>query len=254
MRILKFKLSGKSAFFRNNEVNDGDITYSYGHIHKVALLGILGAILGLGGHNQAYYRDKSKYIHPEFYEVLGALKVAICPNSEFGYFQRKKYNMVNTCGYSVNKDTKHGQTLMYTEQWIENPSWDIYLDLDSIDLEIADKLTDYISNNKCVYPTYLGKTNHPAIISDVSILEGIESDNHQTIHINSMFIKTPSVEPKVSFLDDEDDVFEYREVLPTNYLDDSCFYKTDLYVFTNKKCTVTDTKIVSVEGKNLIFN
>ena len=45
MKALKFTLSGKTAFFKRPEVN----TYYYftfGNIHKVALLGIFGAILG----------------------------------------------------------------------------------------------------------------------------------------------------------------------------------------------------------------
>lgn len=50
MQALKFTLSGKTAFFRRPEVN----TYYYftfGNIHKVALLGIFGAILGYQGYN-----------------------------------------------------------------------------------------------------------------------------------------------------------------------------------------------------------
>ena len=46
MQALKFTLSGKTAFFKRPEVN----TYYYftfGNIHKVALLGIFGAILGI---------------------------------------------------------------------------------------------------------------------------------------------------------------------------------------------------------------
>ena len=50
MNILKFNLSGKTAFFRSNEVNEGDLQFTFGHIHKIALMGMLGAILGMDGH------------------------------------------------------------------------------------------------------------------------------------------------------------------------------------------------------------
>ena len=62
MQALKFTLSGKTAFFRRPEVN----TYYYfnfGNIHKVALLGIFGAILGYQGYNNTIEL-------PEFYQKL----------------------------------------------------------------------------------------------------------------------------------------------------------------------------------------
>ena len=51
MDVLKFKLSGKSAFFKKQDVNSY-VYFTYGNIHKVALLGMFGAILGYEGYNQ----------------------------------------------------------------------------------------------------------------------------------------------------------------------------------------------------------
>lgn len=65
-RALKFTLSGKTAFFKRPEVN----TYYYftfGNIHKVALLGMFGAILGYQGYNN------TKEL-PEFYRKLKDVK------------------------------------------------------------------------------------------------------------------------------------------------------------------------------------
>ena len=47
MEILRFNLSGKNAFFKKPEVNTF-CYFTYGNIHKVALLGMFGAILGYG--------------------------------------------------------------------------------------------------------------------------------------------------------------------------------------------------------------
>ena len=50
MEILKFTIKGSNAFFKKPDVN----TYlylTYGNIHKIALIGILGAILGYCGYN-----------------------------------------------------------------------------------------------------------------------------------------------------------------------------------------------------------
>ena len=51
MEILRFNLSGKNAFFKKREVNTF-CYFTYGNIHKVALLGMFGAILGYGGYTQ----------------------------------------------------------------------------------------------------------------------------------------------------------------------------------------------------------
>jgi len=50
MKILKFTLSGKSAFFKKPDVNS-NLYFTYGNVHKIALTGIFGAILGYGGYN-----------------------------------------------------------------------------------------------------------------------------------------------------------------------------------------------------------
>lgn len=253
MEILKFNLSGQTAFFRNNDVNDGDITYSYGHIHKVALMGVLGAVLGLGGHNTAYNKTKGKYIYPKFYEVLKDIKVAICPKAKYGYFERKKQNMINTCGYSINKDTKKGQILMYTEQYIENPSWDIYIDLNSIESDVAEKMKDFILHNKAVYIPYLGKTNHAAIISDMKVCEG-KISNEKIVNLHSMFPFTSGIKKHVDIFADEDSIFEYREILPISYSESNCYYKSKLFVYSNRQYEVDENiKIVNADNKNLIF-
>lgn len=70
MRALKFTLSGKNAFFKKPEVN-AYFYFTYGQIHRVALLGILGAIVGYKG-----YGCTGTY--PEFYEKLKDLKSFCC--------------------------------------------------------------------------------------------------------------------------------------------------------------------------------
>jgi len=80
MKALKFKLSGKTAFFKKPEVNSY-LYFTYGNIHKVSLLGMFGAILGYGGYNQHRYMLDNikgyKESYPEFYSKLNKLKVSI---------------------------------------------------------------------------------------------------------------------------------------------------------------------------------
>ena len=51
MKALRFRLSGKTGFFKQPDVNTY-LYYTYGQIHRVALLGLLGAIVGYKGYNE----------------------------------------------------------------------------------------------------------------------------------------------------------------------------------------------------------
>ena len=61
MEAVKFTLSGRNAFFKKPEVN-AYYYFTYSHIHKVALLGIFGAILGYGGYAQKEWKKEKKLI------------------------------------------------------------------------------------------------------------------------------------------------------------------------------------------------
>ena len=87
MKALKFTLSGKSAFFKIPEVNSY-LYYTYGQIHRVALLGVLGAILGFKG-----YSSKRKE-YPEFYERLKELEISILPNAINGVFPKNYKHLI----------------------------------------------------------------------------------------------------------------------------------------------------------------
>ncbi len=53
MKAISFELGGKTAFFKKPDVNVYAY-FTYNNIHKPVLLGLLGAILGLKGHNQLF--------------------------------------------------------------------------------------------------------------------------------------------------------------------------------------------------------
>ena len=254
MKILKFTISGDTAFFRNPDTNEESITFSYGQLHKVALMGILGGILGFEGHNRGFIKYGKNYTHPEFYKELKDIKIAIAPNAKFGYFNRSKQTCINNAGYSSSSGL--GQTLIYHEQFIENVSWDIYINLDSLNVDLAIKLEDYIINNKAVYYPYLGKTNHYAEITNTKLLEGKILESKNNVNIDVLF---PLKDNKKSDVFDMSDflnmsnIFEYRESLPISYSNDNTFYKTEMFIFTNKKLDIVSDEIVFAENKNIIF-
>lgn len=254
MNILKFNLSGKTAFFRSNEVNEGDLQFTYGHIHKIALMGMLGAILGLDGHMMGYLKLKDKYVHPEFYIKLKDIKISIVPKVGKGYFRRKKHNMVNTAGYA-NEAGKKAATLMYTEQWIEDVDWDIYINLESLkDIELRERLKDYLLNNKSKFITYLGKTNHIAIIKNVELLQK-KIINGNKININSLFLSDSASKVKnKGFGNSSLNEFIYKEILPVNYTNNKALYISKSFTFSNAKFIVNNEEdFLNVDGLNLFF-
>lgn len=218
MEILRFTLSGNQAFFKKPDVN----TYAYftfGHIHKVALLGIFGAVLGYSGYNSMCKDDE----YPEFYEKLKDLHIAILPVCNKGSFPKKMIEFNNSTEFA-NKDGN----LIVKQQWIENPKWQIYL---AMDCEESKKIADSLLNNKCVYMPYLGSNDHPADISDVCIISGKPQPNPE--HIDSLYLKN-TVHMDLS--DDEEDWFKYEEMLPIA-LDNVL----NMYIY--KKMVFSDIKI-----------
>ena len=107
MKALCFTLKGKTAFFKKPEVNSY-VYFTYGNIHKIALLGVFGAILGYGGYTKQYNKEgRTKKVQeslPEFYENLNGLKVAVCPNAERGFIPKKIQTFNNSVGYA-SKET-----------------------------------------------------------------------------------------------------------------------------------------------------
>ena len=115
MKALKFTLSGNTAFFKVSSVNS-NCYFTYGNIHKPALLGIFGAILGYSG----YMNQTSTY--PEYYDKLKDLQISIIPNRR--NFKKKIQVFNNSVGYASKQE---GGNLIVKEQWLEDPSWTVYV-------------------------------------------------------------------------------------------------------------------------------
>lgn len=215
MQALKFTLKGKNAFFKKPDVN-AYLYFTYGHIHKVALIGMLGAILGYKGYNQMR-RDmdisKKKIDFPEFYTKLSNLKVGIVPNNKKGVIDKKLNIFNNSVGYASQEK---GGNLIVKEQWLENPSWDIYLLLDN---EESIKLKEALLNSNYIYIPYLGKNDHLVDITNVELLNCEEANTFNKV--DSFFkkedleINSYSNEAFDDFDDfDKDPDFKYEEMLP----------------------------------------
>lgn len=240
MDILKFKLSGKSAFFKMPEVNTY-YYFTYGNVHKVVLMGIFGAVLGYDG----YQQQEKNQVYPEFYERLKELAVSVVPKEESkGYIPKKVQSFNNSVGYASQEA---GGNLIIKQQWLERPEWEIYLRLDC---DEAQKIKEYFLQGKCVYVPYLGSNDHPANITSVQLLKG-ELIQHQEIDRIHSIVPADSCEFDY---DDEDVIpFKYQEFLPMTLNPDTNLYELKKMVYTNLPVLNHSADVVRVGEKNIIF-
>lgn len=251
MKALYFTLSGQTAFFKKPEVNSY-VYFTYGNIHKIALLGIFGAILGYGGHTQKFYQTgKNKTAvksFPEFYEKLSSLNIAIVPNAQNGFIRKKIQTFNNSVGYA---SAEQGGNLIVKEQWLEAPSWTIYV---LLDCEEAEKLSKAIQERKCVYLPYLGKNDHFADISGVYV-EEVERISSGKGKVGSLFPKE-SGELQVSddFWDDEDEMtFKYEEKLPVRLDAWTNNYILQSFIYTDAIVAWENQNVYHIKDKNIMF-
>lgn len=256
MDILKFTLCGRFAFFKKPDVNTY-LYFTYGNIHKIALLGIFGAILGYDGYNQMSFIEKYKkdfkgierdknYAYPEFYYRLNHLKVAIVP--EEINMPKKVQVFNNSVGYASEEQ---GGNLIVNEQWLENPCWDIYL---SIEDEEGKKLSQALMERNFVYLPYLGTNDHPADISGVTMFHEV-SENDNFKNIDSLFMKEDFEFIEYDDLDDEFiPTFKYEEKLPFLLEEKTNKYELKSFIYTNANLRrINDIKVYKIGGKNIVF-
>ena len=246
MKILKFRIQGKTGFFKKPDVNSY-FYFTYGNIHKVALLGIFGAILGYSGYNQM----KSEDLFPEFYQKLKDVKVSIVPKNKNGVFNKKIQLFNNSVGYASKE---LGGNLIVKEQWLENPSWDIYIKVDDSETET---LANYLLERKTVFTPYLGKNDHYADISDVQLLDSFEEVSNVK-KINSLCLKSlVNVNLEEDEEEDDDyefDVFKYEEQLPIALDQDTNMYLMESFIYTNMNVEISkECSVFRVDEKNIVF-
>jgi CRISPR-associated protein Cas5h len=250
VEAIYFKLSGKTAFFKKPDVNVNTY-FTYNNIHKVALLGILGAVIGLGGHIQQSRKLAEKggdQEYPEFYNKLKNLKVAIIPFGERGYFTKKIQVFNNGVGYASKEA---GGNLIVREQWLENPAWGIYLlNNGGIEEEIFVKLRDYLLSKRCTYVPYLGKNDHPAVISNCEVVELQEEDMPEKI--DSLFQYDQVVIGELPASDDEA-AFFFKEFSPVALSANYNYYEFRELSYTNLMVEETEAKDIYIHDDRVLF-
>ena len=261
MKAISFNLSAKTAMFKKPDVNSY-LYVTYNNIHKPALLGLLGAILGLGGYNQLsaknrrvdeFNKGKKKAEKqevddgfPEFYEKLKDLKVSITPIAPHGYFSKKVQVFNNSVGYASKE---MGGNLIIREQWLEKPKWQIMILDDGSDAYV--KLKEYLLGGQCVFIPYLGKNDHPATIDEVCEVElsdGLCLDEGN--YMDSLFIRKSEIN---GYEREGEMPFVFQEVSPMRLQEEFHFYEYETLCFTNCELEEMPQECYSFRQKNYAF-
>jgi CRISPR-associated protein Cas5h len=253
MKAISFEISGKTAIFKKPDVNSYAY-FTYNNIHKPALLGILGAIIGLDGYTKLYDENRKAKEEktgfndgfPDYYEKLKDLKVSIVPLAKNGYFSKKIQTFNNSVGYASQE---LGGNLIVREQWLENPKWQIMI-LEN-ETEEYKKIKEYLLNKKAVYIPYLGKNDHFANIDKV---QEITLDENlylkDGLYLDSLFIK----KGEINGYEREGELpFIFQEVSPISLQKDFHFYEYETLCFTNCELDEKPENSFSFENKNFVF-
>ncbi len=239
MKLISFDIKSDFGFLKKPDINEGEIFITYNMLHKPALLGVLGAIVGLRGY--------VKYgVLPEYYEQLINIRVGIMPlNDENGRYQKTNIKYNNSIGFgNLDKTNKFGETINITEQTLIKPAFRCYLELDDT-IEIQNKLIHNILNRKSEYLPYLGKNEHSIWWENPFEIEYKEYVNNYSFNIITIFTKTISIKEQIEeeefdifSMNDSDSIFMYFERLPIGFIKLGTYiYQYDLrsFVYTNRK-------------------
>ncbi len=195
-KLISVDFKADFGFFRKPDANN-TVNLSYNMLHKPALLGILGAIIGLQG-----YEKLNEF--PEYYLKLKNLKVGIEPlNHDQGNFLKTVIKYSNTVGYA-NK----GTTFLTEEATLIKPAYRVYLLLD-LENEIHKKLFNNLKQGKTVFVPYFGKNEHFAWWDEFEEypfeMREAPSGNYQ---MKTIFLRESVVKGNTHDTSDEFDLFE----------------------------------------------
>ncbi|MBD2766460.1 CRISPR-associated protein Cas5 [Hymenobacter sp. BT664] len=156
--LLSFDVRADFGFLRKPDVNEG-LSLSYNLLHRPALLGLLGAVAGLGG-----YAGRNQ--RPEYWKKLGHLRVGVAPlafvgneaqdkgdrpRHERGSFAKTVLEYTNTVGYA-NADG----TWILRESTLIRPAYRCFVLLNRVNA-VEEILYQRLRRQEAEFLPYLGK-------------------------------------------------------------------------------------------------
>lgn len=233
-KIISIDFRSSFGFLKKFDINE-DIYLTYNCLHKPALLGILGSIIGLKGYYQAYAEDNNKL--PEYLEKLKTIKVGIEPlNSSNGNFQKTVIVYNNSVGYA-SKET--GGNLIIKEQTLIAPSYRVYIMINNSE-EYQNRLYHFLKNQESVFIPYLGKNDFQIYWDNFKNYNIISTKPNQNFSISTIFIKEGIVKDSIKkenfispTITNKEPLFMYFERLPIGFSEITKNYELQEFVYTN---------------------
>ncbi len=249
-KLISVDFHADFGFLKKPDTND-PMYFSFNMLHKPALLGILGAIIGAKGFyddeklgksqgkgrnaTSAYERGEK----PDYYSKLENLRVGIAPlKSNKGVFIKDALQYNNGTGFASEEQ---GGNLIVKEQFLINPTYRCYLHFEKMD-DTETKLYDYLKKGWAEYLPYLGKNDFSLWWDSFQEYEvqQFESEDDKAFEIKSIFIKDDIVKDgKVKTMrfnlttGVDDSKFMYFENLPVGYDMVLWQYRYEAFAFTN---------------------
>lgn len=245
-KIISFIIKAERGFFKKPDINDG-IYLTYNMLHKPALLGILGAIIGLAGY-------KENGVFPEYYKKLKDIPVGITPiGDEKGNFQKTTITYSNTTGLASNEE---GGNLIINEQTLIKPSYKVYLLLD-LDNNEQKNIYYNIVEQKAEYLPYLGKNDYSLWWEkeEVEEYEWTQLDKESNFKIATIFKKEEAITNYIAeaigrrALAEQKNNFCYFERLPISFNEELFQYNMSNFAYSN---TILD-KDIPFNSKKLFY-
>lgn len=231
-KLVSIEIRAQFGFFKKPDINTG-IYLTYNLIHKPALLGIFGAVLGLDG-----YKTEGSMKPDEittYRKELDDLKIAIQPqNSSNGNFGKQIIKYTNTVGYASEEQ---GGVLIVDEQTLIKPSYRIFLSLDVENNHLHQGLFTKLQNHEAEYIPYLGKNDHQLWWENFQEWQTQKFHPEENFVISSIFIKQSEDQIKREMrrvgLGGIRFSFSYFERLPAGWQTELPHYKMQEFMFTD---------------------
>ncbi len=235
-KLISIDLKAPLGFLKKPDINEGggkQLYLTFNLLHKPALLGILGAIVGLPG-----YRKLNEL--PEYYRKLKDLPVGIQPlNSSKGNFTKTIVQYKNGVGYA---SFEQGGNLIIAEQVLIQPSFRCYLKLDT-ENPLHAQLDAYLQQTQAEYLPYLGK-NEFSLWWNAYREHTYEPFRYgRNYKVATIFRKAEQLVKEMRdrsggapFLFDtspSEPEFLYFEELPVGFNEDLMQYQREMFAYTN---------------------
>lgn len=241
MRGLKFNIYGKYAFFKNPESNKGT-EFSFEHIHKPVVLGILGAILGLDGKGQLKEHNEKL----EYYEKLKSVKMAIIPKNPM--FNSHIEDTNNSTGFANAGDTQG-----ITRKVLNDVEWTIILDKSSFeDEKLYDKLFDMLNRKVSTYPVSLGNRRYFANFSNVEEIKLNNVEVEDVYKLDSLYERSVIKEEDDNCYDDDERAYHLNMYFPMR-VNELTLYEYEWVTFSNLLLQVNDTSCIREYGDKYYY-